>query len=283
MVARWVHSLAACGLVLCLSGTAGAVPTLDRPVTDDAGVLKAPAVEAISKKLVLHYDKTGVQLAVLVIRTTNKRDIADYAQEVFDLWKGGDAGTDRGALFVLAMKDRRSRLHLGYGLEAIISDRGALGMLDRLKPTLRTGAVGTAVMQLVDDLIDRTVHLVRGEPVETPVGLRMGWGFFWSIFFVALLAGLLAGLVFSVKTTDKLTLKEMKKTTPGEALHVRSRWWRTHLVWDPETGRHHSGVAWLNIIVVLFGFVVAPAWAALFVTVGGFMEPVMGTWWFVLV
>src|SRR5690606_9710695 len=103
---------------------------------DLAGVLRPQAEEEIARELVQHRDATGVQLAVLIVDTTHGRDIADYAQAVFDRWGGGSKERDDGALFVLAITDRRSRLHLGYGLEPVISDAMAKRMLDELRPLL---------------------------------------------------------------------------------------------------------------------------------------------------
>src|SRR5690606_35557057 len=81
---------------------------IEHPVTDLAGVLRPQAEEEIARELVQHRDATGVQLAVLIVDTTHGRDIADYAQAVFDRWGGGSKERDDGALFVLAITDRRS-------------------------------------------------------------------------------------------------------------------------------------------------------------------------------
>jgi uncharacterized protein len=101
-------------LTLSHSGSASAaVPELTRPVTDLAREICAEQVTALEKRLVDHREKTGVQLAVLIVDTIGRRTIDGFAQAVFERWGGGDAHTDRGALLVLAIKDRRSWLHLG--------------------------------------------------------------------------------------------------------------------------------------------------------------------------
>ena len=146
------------------------IPQIEHPVTDLADAIEAPRQEAIAKKLVQHREATGVQMAVLVVDSTGELEISDYAQEVFDQWGGGSAARDDGVLFVLAIADRRSRLHLGYGLEPVISDGEAQGMLDALRPTLRDGAYGAATEKIVHQVVARTHHLTPGSEIARPWG-----------------------------------------------------------------------------------------------------------------
>ena len=69
-------------------------------------------------------------LPILMVETTGLLPVEDYAQEVFDNWKGGSKTRDDGVLFVLAIEDRTMRLHLGYGVETYISDSRARRILD---------------------------------------------------------------------------------------------------------------------------------------------------------
>lgn len=157
------------------------VPTIEHPVTDLVGVLSPRAKDDIARELVAHRDATGVQLAVLIVSTTHGRDIADYAQAVFDRWGGGSKERNDGALFVLAIADRRNRLHLGYGLEPVIADATAKRMLDSLRPALVAGDYEGATRQLVRAVKDRTAFLTPGEPIAPPLGARR---FAWVIVLV---------------------------------------------------------------------------------------------------
>ncbi|HEY5920985.1 MAG TPA: TPM domain-containing protein [Kofleriaceae bacterium] len=167
------------------------VPSIDRPVTDLADVLPAQAEEDIARELIHHRDATGVQLAVLIVDTTHGRDIADYAQAVFDRWGGGSKERNDGALFVLATSDRRSRLHLGYGLEPVIPDAMAKRMLDELRPALRDRDYAGATLELVRGVREHTEHLSPGEPIAPPLGaLRWLW-------LVVLLVGIGTGIAWA--------------------------------------------------------------------------------------
>ena len=170
------------GWLLAAALVAG-VPEIERPVVDLAEVIEPAQEEQIASELVAHSERTGVQLAVLVVRTTEGQDIGSYAQEVFDQWGGGSAERDDGALFVLAVDDRRNRLHLGYGLEPVISDAVAKQLLDDLRPELKAGAYGDATAELVADVRARTQHLRPGDAIAAPRG-----GISWLWALLALLA-----------------------------------------------------------------------------------------------
>jgi uncharacterized protein len=182
-----------------------AVPQIDAPVVDLANAIVDSQEQQIAATLEAHHERTGVQLAVLVVHTTHEQDIADYAQDVFEQWGGGSAERNDGALFVLAIADRRSRLHLGYGLEPVISDAAAKTMLDDLRPALQASAYGDATAQIVDDVRARTSHLRPGATITQPWGATP-W--LWSV--IALLA-IVIGVVWGRTVSNALGWTELSK------------------------------------------------------------------------
>ncbi len=152
-----------------LVGSARAeVPRIEGPVTDLAGVLE-PEVEATLRgRLREHWERTGVQMAVLVLPTTGGQPIEDLSMAVAERWGGGRAGEDRGVLLVLATKDRRSRLEMGQGLEEALPDHQAKRLLNLAVPALKASDYGAAVTRIVDGVVERTAHLRPGEAVVAP-------------------------------------------------------------------------------------------------------------------
>jgi uncharacterized protein len=152
------------------------VPPIQAPVTDAAGVLSAEAVEELDASLRAHRDATGVQLAVLLVDTTDGEPIEDFALRAAMAWGGGAKRKDDGGLFVLAVKDRRMRLELGYGLEPLVPDALAASVLDGLKPALRAGDYDGAVRGLVERLKAVTRSGVAAPPtIAPPPPLVGGW------------------------------------------------------------------------------------------------------------
>ena len=142
-------------LVLLLPALLGAVPVIDRPVTDPLEVLTAEQQRTVARELEALRAATGVQMAVLVVGTTWGEPIEDYSLRVAQAWKGGRKGEDKGLLFVLAVKDRRMRLDVGYGLEAHLPDGVVKGMLDGLRPFMREQDYTGALVRLIQGVGER--------------------------------------------------------------------------------------------------------------------------------
>lgn len=153
------------GLLLALLA-AVPVPAIDSPITDVAGVLSEEKRAALSQLLVQHKTESGVQLALLLVRTSDGEPIEDYALRAAIAWGGGEKRKDDGALFVMAVDDRRMRLELGYGLESMVSDATAAEVLEELKPFLREGNYDGAAAYLVSRFHGLTSKGVEAPPVS---------------------------------------------------------------------------------------------------------------------
>ena len=67
-------------------------------------------------------NKTTVQLAVVTVKTLDGQPIEDYALAILREWGIGSKEKNNGALIVVAVQDRRSRIEVGYGLEGLLTD-----------------------------------------------------------------------------------------------------------------------------------------------------------------
>ncbi len=127
-----------------------AIPTIERPVVDRTGVLSHYTVREIEARLLRLRERTGVQMAVLVVDTTGRATIEELSLAAAQKWGGGAKGRDDGVLFVLALGDRNMRLEVGVGLESKIPDAEAARILDAIKPSLRARNYGLAVRLVID-------------------------------------------------------------------------------------------------------------------------------------
>jgi uncharacterized protein len=118
----------ACALLLtCIARVAYAqdyapIPALAARVTDTAGILGVDAKQQLETKLAAFEQATGGQLVVLAVKTAEPETIEQYALRVAEAWKIGKKGKDNGALIVLAMKERKIRIEVGYGWEGALPD-----------------------------------------------------------------------------------------------------------------------------------------------------------------
>lgn len=117
----------------------GAADPKKQFVYDYAGVLNE-SQEGKLNKVVLDYDKSStVQIAGIIIDSLKGKDIFDYSMGIFNEWGIGQRDVNNGALIVLALKERKVRITLGYGLEWPISDSTARSIIKEMGPFLKKG------------------------------------------------------------------------------------------------------------------------------------------------
>jgi uncharacterized protein len=98
------------------------IPPLRGRVNDYAGVMSQDQVRSLESQLAQFDQETGHQVAVLTVPTLEGEDIEGFSIRVAESWKIGKKGFDNGVILVVAVKDRRLRLEVGYGLEGVLPD-----------------------------------------------------------------------------------------------------------------------------------------------------------------
>jgi uncharacterized protein len=91
-------------------------------VNDYAGVLSNEEQQALEQKLVAYFDSTSTQIAVVIENSLEGDDLFDYSQRLATAWGIGEKGKNNGILIYAAIQDRQLRIHVGYGMEATITD-----------------------------------------------------------------------------------------------------------------------------------------------------------------
>ncbi len=109
-----------------------AVPPLQARVTDLTGTLAGDRVTALDAQLRAFEERKGVQIAVLMVRSTRPESIDQYAMRVVEQWKLGRRKVDDGVLLLVAKDDRAVRIEVGYGIEGALSDVVARHIIDEV-------------------------------------------------------------------------------------------------------------------------------------------------------
>jgi uncharacterized protein len=89
--------------------------------------------------------KAQVKVAVVTINSTDSDPIEDYAVTLLKQWGLGTKESNRGVLILLAVKDRKYRTEVGYGLEPILPDGKVGGFWREAVPLLKQGDYSGAV------------------------------------------------------------------------------------------------------------------------------------------
>ena len=98
------------------------VPKLDGPVVDKAGVLSSRDEAVIEELLIGLEQSTSAQVAILTVPDLSGESIEEYALKVAEEWQLGQADRDNGTLILLALREKKVRIEVGYGLEGSLTD-----------------------------------------------------------------------------------------------------------------------------------------------------------------
>jgi uncharacterized protein len=173
------------------AGESADIPALQGRVNDCAGVLGANA-GALDAKLAAQERATGNQIVVLTVADLGGRDIESYANQTLHAWKLGRQGVDDGVLIVLAVKDRRARIEVGYGLEGTLTDLASSRILrDTMHPHFAAGDYAGGIEAGVDAVI---AALAGQEPMGKPAAHDDAWAPWWA-FMLPLIVSALFGLL----------------------------------------------------------------------------------------
>lgn len=141
----WLFVLAS-ALACTLAGPAQAqlkdVPPLAGHVTDEAGMLDADQHQRLEAVLADYEAKTGSQIAVLLVKSTEPEAIEQFSIRVADAWKLGRKGVDDGVLLLVARDNpsslRRLRIEAGRGVQGVLTDAQSKRILqDTIAPHFR--------------------------------------------------------------------------------------------------------------------------------------------------
>jgi len=150
---KWLQ--AALALVACAAGAQAVDWKTLQPqgyVSDFAGVIPASSRAPLEAYCGAVERSTGAQIALVTIPSLEGEPIEDVANTVFRTWGVGQKGKNEGILMLLSIQDRRSRLEVGYGLEPILPDGLDGSMLRQMRPALRQGDYGDAMLAAAETI-----------------------------------------------------------------------------------------------------------------------------------
>lgn len=190
----------ALALSLLLAQTAADLPRLTAPVTDLAGVIDGTSAAEMDRRIRALQRATGDAIVVVTVPTyAPYTDIDEYAVKLFENHGQGIGvkGKDNGALVVVAVKDRKIRVEVGYGLEELITDGYAGETRDMMTTYFRRGEYGPGLLAGVTHLINRVAERrgvrlqdVPEEAAPQSQGLPLGQLFIIAIIILMIVSSL---------------------------------------------------------------------------------------------
>lgn len=197
-----VSFVLACVLTLASSFTslsfALEVPPLTGRVVDLAHVLPADVAASLTHDLEAHETKTSNQVVVLILPSLEGEPLESFSHRVATTWKLGQKGTENGVLLFIALRERKVRIEVGYGLEGTLTDlRSAHIIRQEIVPRFRSGDLPGGIaagVRAILDTIDGTYQAEDVLPGHTRSG-QESTAFQYVI--IGIVVGTLAGIVLS--------------------------------------------------------------------------------------
>jgi uncharacterized protein len=115
-------------------------------VTDLAGVIDPDTKAKLETLCAEVQQKTGAQIAVVTVNSLDGETKEDYSADLYKHLGVGSKQNSRGALLLLAPKERQYRIEVGYGLEPVINDARAGDIGREMVPDLKQQDYSAAVL-----------------------------------------------------------------------------------------------------------------------------------------
>ena len=180
-------------LSLCLAKAALAIEvvpqTADFYVNDAAGLLSPETKQYIIDVNRRLNEASGAQVVVVTMPDMGGVSLEEYATTLFNQYGIGDKQKNNGLLLLLALKERKFRIEVGYGLEGVLNDAKTGRIQDEyIIPHFKNGEwdVGirngfNALVQEIQKEYGTSVASEAPESVMDTLDAALGYGIFLCI------------------------------------------------------------------------------------------------------
>lgn len=175
-------------------------PPLSGRVVDEGGLISPAKEQALSDKLAALERDTTDQVVVVTVPDLQGYEIEEYGYQLGRAWGIGQAGKNNGVLMIIAPNERKVRIEVGYGLEAVLTDAlSALIIQNQILPSFKEGFYERGIEQGVDALdqqlrLDPAEAQSRAAAAERPRSKApIGIAVVIALIFVLLLLRLIGG------------------------------------------------------------------------------------------
>jgi uncharacterized protein len=120
-------------------------------INDYAGALSAAERAALEQRVAGRERGTSSQVAVAIFRSLEGESLEAFSIRLAEAWRLGGRGTDNGVILLVFLQERKTRIEVGYGLEATLTDAIAGSILrDVVAPRFREGKLADGIGAALD-------------------------------------------------------------------------------------------------------------------------------------
>ncbi len=192
------------------------LPRLSGHVVDETGTLTAQERSSLERTLADYEQRKGSQVVVLLIDSTEPESIEEFSIRLADQWKLGRKGVDDGVIVIAALRDRRMRIEVGYGLEGVLPDAVTKRIIaEIIAPRFREGAYAAGLQAGVE----RMLSVMEGEALPAPKRRQAGPEANGALIVLVAL-GILIGLLIRVVLSGRPAARSVVGASSAVSLFV---------------------------------------------------------------
>lgn len=175
-------------------------PALSGRVVDNGELISAAKEAELTARLEALERDTTDQLVVVTVADLQGYEIEEYGYRLGRAWGIGQAEMNNGVLLIVAPRERKVRIEVGYGLEPVLTDAlSALIIQNEVLPAFREGYFERGIEQGVAAIdgqlrLDPAEAEARAAAAERPTsGAPLGVAAVIGVIFLLMILGLIGG------------------------------------------------------------------------------------------
>jgi uncharacterized protein len=163
---RLLHYVGVSALLLNASLVWAAVsfPDLTGRIVDQAKILSPTQTSQLTEALAQHEQQTTQQVVVTTVTSLQGLPIEDYGYQLGRHWGIGQKDKNNGVILLIAPKERKVRIEVGYGLEGQLTDALATQIIQQtILPNFKRGDMGAGIEQGTREIL----QVLTGDALAT--------------------------------------------------------------------------------------------------------------------
>jgi len=172
------------------SQAAPTFPNLSGRVVDEADLLSSVTESQLTRTLADHEASTTNQVVVVTVSSLQGYTIEDYGYQLGRHWGIGQAKRNNGVLLIVAPKERKVRIEVGYGLEGTLTDALSHNIIQSvILPQFRQNNYETGIERGVSAILAALQGTYKPSSTKDSVSLPDNTEQVILIFFIGIFIG----------------------------------------------------------------------------------------------
>lgn len=154
-------------------------------VNDYVGLLDSSTKQKLEQTLKTFEEETSTQVLVAIFPSLEGENLEDLSIRLAEKWKAGQKDKDNGVILLVFKDDRKLRIEVGYGLEAVLTDALSKSIIqNEIVPYFKQGDYSSGILSGVAAILKATRGEYKAKKSQRNEGIDLDS--LWLILFLFL-------------------------------------------------------------------------------------------------